>query len=341
MKNKTNNTDYLILALFGIAGILVYGVQLVFPNPQPNPRETTLYTVLQLIISISFGWILQRIDSRRQYQQSLRQFALSAYRRISDIEKSVKKIKVTIVEKRINYPKDKAHELDILEVVVEELGNTVNSSILDWADIIGEEISKKEKIELLQIEQQELKSRLYNKSKDDETLQRLEEVREEINSLRSDLPLLLQKDLSTTSDILVRSPYDVVNHYSKEAEMYSFIRFHIKLYDFGDGVNIEAIRQGSPYAVILHHHDTTFRIRVIDKNGNLIGEIENPFPAFRHEDFVSGFIGVINAVTNLDGLSHQINLANPLVLKNANISTINEKYMELIIPAKWGDFAGG
>jgi hypothetical protein len=197
MKNKTNNTDYLFLALFGIAGILIYGVQLIFPDPQPSTRETTLYTVLELIISISFGWILQRIDARRQYQESLRQFALSAYRRISDIEKSVLRIKNTIQEKLINYPKDKTHELDVLNVVAEELANTVSSSMLDWVDIIGDELKKKDRIESLQLEQFAL---LTNKQKDDETIQRLEEVREEINTLKADLPALLQKDMSITSD---------------------------------------------------------------------------------------------------------------------------------------------
>jgi hypothetical protein len=287
---------------------------------------------------------LQRIDSRKQYQENLRQFALSAYRRISDIGKSVKRIKYTIEAKRISYPKDRIHELDAIEILAEELADTVSSSMLDWVDIIGDELKKKERIESLQLEQQHLEQQaiINAKKNDNETLQRLEEVRGEINSLKSDLPLLLQKDISPILGSATWKPTEVLNAYAKQAKNFSAIRFKVNLFHFtNQDFDLEKIRQGTPYAVVLVNLDITLRATVVDKGGNLVGEIENPFVEFTQNDFITGLLSVLNAVTNLDGLSHQMSLTQPIVLQNANISSLDENYLELTMPADEGCFVGG
>jgi hypothetical protein len=141
-------------------------------------------------------------------------------------------------------------------------------------------------------------------------------------------------------------PFGVVQQYVKEAEMNSFIRLNVRLFHFDNRdmqsrMNLEQIKSGNPYAVVLHHHDVVFQAMITDKDGNLLGEIENPFPGIQDHEFVAGLVGVLNAVTNLDGLSNTVSMTKPLVLKNASISNLNENFMELKIPAQRDDFGLG
>jgi len=61
---------------------------------------------------------------------------------------------------RSSYPKEKMVELDLLKSITVVMNYTVQSSISDWSDIIGEEVRKKDRFEELQKEQQLLKSQL-------------------------------------------------------------------------------------------------------------------------------------------------------------------------------------
>jgi len=63
-----------------------------------------------------------------------------------DIRKSIDRSLSAIDKMSKNYPKEKTNDIEILRSMLEGTFDTVESSVLDWSEIIGEEINKKEKV---------------------------------------------------------------------------------------------------------------------------------------------------------------------------------------------------
>jgi hypothetical protein len=74
----------------GLLTVAAFIAQAVASGSDTTPLETGLFNVLQFILTAGFGWFGTRALSRGEFEQSLRRFAVSAYRRISDIEGMVR-----------------------------------------------------------------------------------------------------------------------------------------------------------------------------------------------------------------------------------------------------------
>ncbi len=347
MKDKTSSTEYIFLVLFGLGAIAVFAAEIVFSNPEPNPRETTLYNALELGLSLGFGWILQRIDARKQFQESLKQFAISAYRRITDIEKSVNRIRNTIEKTRMTYPRGKVHELDILRMVAEELENTVNSSIADWTDILGEDLEKKDRIEELQKEVKALKSNQQIPPKNDETIKRLEDLRREIASLRSGLPYILRDDINPSFEYPREGKLSdvVIDHFSKEIKTYSAITIpFISRIEITDDF-LSIVNSRRPFSIRTEQNMFTLYTELIDKDNQEIGIASNPFQNIYSNDYLFTIITILGAITKITGtLSLTPPLGSDIKIPSAEIVKISDdknKEFLLKIPATIHDLAWG
>jgi len=102
------------------------------------------------LFSIAIGWVLQRIQSRDDFRKSIKQFAISAYRRILDIEKAVSRLSGVLIDDTVKRSPDEVIRMKALYKLVEGISDTVNSSAADWADILDQEIKKKDKIQELE-----------------------------------------------------------------------------------------------------------------------------------------------------------------------------------------------
>lgn len=339
MKNKENITNYIFLFIFALGIMLIYLVQLKYPDPQPNPREEILYNAFEAFFSIGIGWVLQRISSRKEFQESLKQFALSAYRRISDIEKSVNRIKNAIEKARASYSREKVHELDILSIVAEELSSTVNSSIADWIDVIGEELSKKERIVELQKEQQTLKSVVSNNPDRLDANNRIKELQEEIDTLKSKLPYLLKENIIRPNYSSTEAINFVVDHFHRESRSHSCITIQVGTNDANLEKMLDAI---IPVSVVLSISLMQSDLYLLSKNGETVGRIINPFPKIEDTDFVNALVSVLGTVTKLtSSLSDDVIFSKPLVLNKARIRKISNGILELAIPAEDENFSAG
>ena len=189
-----NLADIGILILLVIAASAVFVGEIV--SVRSGPLDSTLFKALEFGLSIAIGWVSQRIAAREEFQRSLRQYALSAYRRISDIRKSVNRVISEIQRMRPAYPLTSTHDLDLLRVAAEQMNDTINSSVVDWADIIREDLEKVERI-------QELQERLRSASQrgtvadGNPPMPGTLELKAEIDRLRDDLPYLLQDALQS------------------------------------------------------------------------------------------------------------------------------------------------
>jgi hypothetical protein len=115
-------------------------------NTQLSARELLLISATQFVASLWFGWVVSFIFSEKSFQDRQRKFAISAYRRIREIENAADRI---LSRTRSGAQNDQSASqcLEILKEMVIGLRATVKSSKADWGDIIGEEIKTLEELE--------------------------------------------------------------------------------------------------------------------------------------------------------------------------------------------------
>ena len=111
--------------------------------------DTTLFGVLQFIFSVAFAWSLARSSSEREFQQRQKNFAISAYRRIREISRAAERMLRRAGRDAGDVSEDLMHELEVMREISTGICDTAKSSVADWADLIGDEISTLERIESL------------------------------------------------------------------------------------------------------------------------------------------------------------------------------------------------
>ena len=89
-----NLVDAVLLLIFGGGAVALFVAEI--STAGTTPREASLFRALEFIAAIVLGWLLQRIAAREEFSKSLREYAISAYRRISDIQKSVERFRSEI-----------------------------------------------------------------------------------------------------------------------------------------------------------------------------------------------------------------------------------------------------
>ena len=183
-----------------LGGIATY---LEISTPTLTQRELLLVNAIQFVSTIWFGWASSQIVSEEQFRQRQKGFALSAYRRIKEIEYSVDRL-ITRVSLKSG-ESQLGPELDVIREMAISLRATARSSKADWADIIGEEIKTLEQIE-------EIETREEIASRDDEICTRLRSPESPLDSptvqrLLSSLPppLEIQARQKLTSDTWVEA----------------------------------------------------------------------------------------------------------------------------------------
>jgi len=293
--------DYILLGFFIICAVLLFGFKINIP--EITQREQTLLSGFQFFFALVIGFLLQRIYSREVFRNNLREYAFSAYRRISDINKSVIRIKSEIKRMRKFYPINKVHELDILRNFADEMSDTVTSSMYDWADIIGEEIEKVEKIKELQIEKAEVIKEIPGEIdtettevlvlSDEQTRMKLKELEDEIGNLKTGLPLIIGDtyDFTHSEDMLPRdgriSPI-IQRIFRDSIERDSCIHLLVKIGSDLDDQLIDYIKKGAPYylstdSAMGHTYLTLYR-----NDGDPIGEIRTLYEneSIYHRDYI-------------------------------------------------------
>ena len=192
-----------ILQLFPLASFLLVAVA-VFAVEALTPGRPALISnfldALKFFLAIAIGWHVQTLVSREEFETQLRRYALSAYRRVSDISLSVARIKGETLAKGTKDSDARARALHAIDAVADELANTVRSAIVDWADIIGNEILKVQRIE--ELRQQARLGPLAREAASPPD--RMQEVELEIKNLKRQLPILLQASLGLQEDMMPR-----------------------------------------------------------------------------------------------------------------------------------------
>jgi hypothetical protein len=131
------------LAVLFLLGAVSVAVAQVLHTGALSDLEVSLFSSLQFVLALLFGWVVTRLVTYEQFQSNQRKFALAAFRRILEIRASLERLQ--------RYISKTAHgvDLDLLESALVGAQGAVQSSVADWADIIGDEISITRDIERL------------------------------------------------------------------------------------------------------------------------------------------------------------------------------------------------
>jgi len=115
-----------------------------------------LFNSLQFLLTVGFGWFSTRAITRIQFEDSIKRFAISAYRRIADIQRIARRLQGQIQHMMVETSSTDSHHLSVVDAIVSDMCQVIRSSISDWSDVIGSELITLERIDRLEQERQEM-----------------------------------------------------------------------------------------------------------------------------------------------------------------------------------------
>ena len=143
-----NGTSLALLIAFLLSAVIIFYLEFTLKSQGPN--DDKLFRALEFFVSIGIGWTSQSIAAREELHRSLRQYALSAYRRILDIRRSVERMQSALSKAGKTLHEENQPPVGVLGAIIDEMSDTVTSSALDWVDIIGPDLDKLQRIQELQ-----------------------------------------------------------------------------------------------------------------------------------------------------------------------------------------------
>ena len=93
---RRSNYELIAAGTLGVLVIACFAVQALALSEKTTKLETILFNCLQFLLTVGFAWFGTKAASRTEFEASLKRFAISAYRRISDIEEIVQRLQIKI-----------------------------------------------------------------------------------------------------------------------------------------------------------------------------------------------------------------------------------------------------
>ncbi|WP_444909426.1 hypothetical protein [Microbulbifer sp. TRSA005] len=189
--DKSTSKNYIAIGL--LIGVIALTILQILNADTTTKTESALFNILQFIFSVGFSWIISSYFSELSFLESQKKFAIGAFRRIKEIERSIGRAQHLLTsEKSISDGKQESNHNAVMMSLL-SAQDAVNSSVADWGDIIGDEIHLTKEIDRLKglrksadkFEREYLDNlRVRNKSD--------EEILKEISELKAELPASLK-----------------------------------------------------------------------------------------------------------------------------------------------------
>src|ERR1700674_5647431 len=116
--HQSANVELVAAIILGALALLCFFWQVRTVGAHTTATETFLFNSLQFILTAGFAWFSTRAISRIEFEQSLKKFAISAYRRIDDVEKMVDRLHNQVREMMSAAPKSEITNLRIVDAIV-------------------------------------------------------------------------------------------------------------------------------------------------------------------------------------------------------------------------------
>jgi len=271
-KDISGKIEIVVAIVLGLLAISCFVVQILTTTEKTTKMESALFNMLQFLLTVGFTWYTTRAISRDEFERSLKRFAISAYRRIADIEKIINRLKSNISQMARLSTKDR-HDLMVIDAIVEDTRQIVKSSIDDWADVIGDELIALERIRRLEREKAELATSVELPSEKVEKKDAIERLESKINALRSALPanLLIASQDDENYQELMATKWLAYKHEELDGFQFRVVTGG----DYSDEPDREKVNLSQD---LFTRKTPNNALDVIDKSGNIIGRVLNPLP---------------------------------------------------------------
>ncbi|MEJ2567620.1 MAG: hypothetical protein P8Z50_01885 [candidate division WOR-3 bacterium] len=198
---KNNQALNLVSAItLAVLAILTFCLQ-IFSGIFVTKNEVALINVLQFIMSVGFTWQAAKYFNYESFSKSLKKYAISAYRRISDIHSIVSRLRKRTVQMILEpQTTEERHELQTVVEIARDAELVIMSSIADWSEIIGEEISTFQSIKELESKRAQLETAGPTVEKPGANITKIDEIQNKIEKLRKRLPVELRYGTITHFD---------------------------------------------------------------------------------------------------------------------------------------------
>ena len=272
-RKNQNPIETIAAITLGVLAVICFVSQIFTATDKTTGLESVLFNLLQFVLTVGFTWFTSRAISRSEFERSIKQFAISAYRRISDIEKITNRLKNNVSNMVHSSQDENQNDFRVIEAIVEDTRHIVKSSIDDWTDVIGDELIALERMRRLEREKNELQEQLKSISNDSKKIDFIKNIEKQIITLRSKIP----------SNLLVVSRQDENYPIFEGSEWLSEIHneqggFQFKVVAGGDYTT-----EPDPEKLDLNQRLFTrktkgFALDVVDSSGAKLGRMMKPLP---------------------------------------------------------------
>lgn len=269
--------------LFGVLATGTLAMQVVMADSQATPTETALFSVLQFVFSIAFAWMITGMSAKRAFAESQKAFAIAAYRRINEIDEGVERLIARAHHQMRAATPELRHELEVVIAIATGVRSSIKSSVADWGDVIGEEISTINRIERIQDQQDQLTESPVQDTPVEaphaetrELHEQLERNNEQIAQLLASLPPALR--VVAEKPKRARDPVEVrKDRLRQEAATTNTVRLRgfwdetlqrdIRSMNVGDRLTIRIGTVGDRTLAVCAHDETGNAVGIIVNNG--------------------------------------------------------------------------
>ncbi len=325
MINLKDNWGKIFVFLLLLAGSLVTMYIQIDKAQTASKLESTLISAIQFFLSIGFTWFLSQAVFESSQKEKIKKFAITAFRRIKEIERNVKRTHEYISES-IKFEDDPLGCLRIVHANLINAQDTINSSMSDWADIIEDEIELGQEIEKLEYQQNQL---LHGKTL---VVEEQGKIEQRIVDLSKRLPPTLRYTFKVGKgdDIQKKKAVDYLNEEISSKGCLNLRAF----WEPNDGLMKEPneLKVGDEVYIARGLTDTRIPVvMVFDKDGNSIGIVVN-----RCRDKDSGYDIFANAMDIVFGRKIRPKLlgGKPILAKVVEVEEIDKiskrKYFTMI-----------
>lgn len=326
-----------ILFLVILSGGLIW-IEMGLPDSSGNVQVTSAIKILQLISSVTLGFFLQRLQAREEFQANLKKFALSAYRRILDIEKSGNRLLELVDRGKTRNGESMLIETDVIKEIALSIKWTISSSIADWLDIIGDEVKLKEKIDKLENKEALLRTIPPKTFTDQEKAElMLDKINSELTTLRADLPMILQ-EANQRNDY--GGPFEPKYSLAVENSLQNVIDTtgYLPLLVSPWNGNLEAMLTKDTL-VFFRLDQVMFQVHMeVAIEDKFSGEVINPYePAVNRNDYLITLYSFLSDISRAQGGEPVESGGPPAIIINnvefVKLSTVEEGSVAIRIPA--------
>lgn len=280
------NKENIIIGFLGIMAIGTISLEILVSDQNVTKTESTLFGILQFVFSIAFAWYLSKNNSKAEFEDQQKKFAVAAFRRIKEIESQTSHLVERLNRGISDRNSNGLHELDIARTVALAIHETTQSSKLDWADVIGEQIEALDKIQSIKRQKAMIKESDFNIVPDSESTKtpEINTLEEEINSLKNSL----SSELKLLSDSEEESTRKQLQREMLENGFLELTGFGGGKDDFLTERDIDTLEIGDVLDVSIEDvGDRTATLLARDNKGQLVGSFLNlyngTYADFTHE----------------------------------------------------------